>query len=354
MAHKSQNPAVSEIRVLVADSNPIHTQLLGEALARNPDFLVTAANGSDELARKAAGAPEGDPPDVAVVSSYLDEDPTRGCAAIRKLSLSGLRTRFVMLLDSSKREAILEAFAAGARGIFNRRESLETLAHCIRQVHHGEVWANSEQMSYAVEALASAPQIRTLNTRGVDLLSKREREVVTSLASGLSNREIGARLGLSQHTIKNYLLRIFEKLGVSTRVELLSLTLAPEAQRSPIRSFVMDLFDDEGMETPPDISAYRRAAERGRNRAQIKMAELQLLGAGVEKDPIAAYMWYLLAEKTNMEMREKIAADKRKLAETLSTEQILEAQRRASEKLTSEIVEAFNDSTGELHKPPLA
>jgi hypothetical protein len=84
------------------------------------------------------------------------------------------------------------------------------------------------------------------------------------------------------------------------------------------------------------------------------MAELQLLGAGVEKDPIAAYMWYLLAEKTNMEMREKIAADKRKLAETLSTEQILEAQRRASEKLTSEIVEAFNDSTGELHKPPLA
>jgi DNA-binding CsgD family transcriptional regulator len=209
-------------------------------------------------------------------------------------------------------------------------------------------------MSYAVEALASAPQIRTLNTRGVDLLSKREREVVTSLASGLSNREIGARLGLSQHTIKNYLLRIFEKLGVSTRVELLSLTLAPEAQRSPIRSFVMDLFDDDGMETPPDISAYRRAAERGRNRAQIKMAELQLLGAGVEKDPIAAYMWYLLAEKTNTEMREKIAADKRKLAETLSTEQILEAQRRASEKLTSEIVEAFDDSTGELHKPPLA
>jgi hypothetical protein len=53
-------------------------------------------------------------------------------------------------------------------------------------------------------------------------------------------------------------------------------------------------------------------------------------------------------------MREKIAADKRKLAETLSTEQILEAQRRASEKLTSEIVEAFDDSTGELHKPPLA
>ncbi len=329
-------PQDTQIRVLVADSNPIHTQLLAEALARNTDFLVTLANGSAELESKAVEVI----PDIAVVSSYLDEDPSRGYAGIRKLNLSGLRTRCVMLLDSGKREAILEAFAAGARGIFHRHESLDTLAHCIRQVHHGQVWANSEQMSYAVEALASAPQIRMLNARGVDLLSKRERDVVTSLAAGLSNREIGVRLGLSQHTIKNHLLRIFEKLGVSTRVELLSLTLTQEAQRSPIRSFILDLFDEGGTDAPLDISAYRHAAERGLNRAQVKMAELQLRGVGVERDPITAYMWYLLAEKTNAAMREKIVADKRKLAETLSTEQILEAQRRAAENLTKEIDES--------------
>jgi two-component system nitrate/nitrite response regulator NarL len=333
LPHKSQD---AQIRILVADSNPIHTQLLAEALARNTDFRVTLAKGSADLASRAAEVI----PDIAVVSSYLDEDPSGGYSGIRKLNLSGLRTRCVMLLDSSKREAILEAFAAGARGIFHRHESLETLAHCIRQVHHGQVWANSEQMSYAVEALASAPQIRVVNARGVDLLSKRERDVVMSLAAGLSNREIGARLGLSQHTIKNHLLRIFEKLGVSTRVELLSLTLTQEAQRSPIRSFVVDLFEEEGAEAPRDISAYRHAADRGLNRAQVRMAELHLRGAGVEKDPIAAYMWYLIAEKTNTAMREKIVTDKRKLAETLSTEQILEAQRRASEKITMEAAES--------------
>lgn len=346
MQHKPQH---TQIGVLVTDSNPIHTQLLAEALARNSDFRVTLANGSAELESKAAEVI----PDIAVVSSYLDEDPSRGYVGIRKLSLSGLRTRFVMLLDSTKREAILDAFAAGARGIFHRHESLETLAHCVRQVHHGQVWANSEQMSYAVEALASAPQIRALNMSGVDLLSKRERDVVTSLVSGLSNREIGARLGLSQHTIKNHLLRIFEKLGVSTRVELLSLTLTQEAQRSPIRSFVLDLFDEEGTETAPDIPACRHAAERGLNRAQVKMAELHWRGVGVARDPITAYMWYLVAEKTNTEMREKIAADKRKLAETLSTEEILEAQRRANDKLKSEPVQTLSGSAGDFRKAPL-
>lgn len=339
---------VPPINVLVADSNPIHTQLLAEALARNSDFVVRTAKGASDLTTTAADAT----PDVGVVSSYLDEDPTRGYQAIRKLSLSGSRTRFVMLLDSTKREATLEAFACGARGIFHRHESLETLAHCIRQVHHGHVWANSQQMSYAVEALASAPQIRALNARGADLLSKRERDVVTSLAAGLSNREIGARLGLSEHTIKNHLLRVFEKLGVSTRVELLSLTLTQEAQRSPIRSFVVDLFDVERTETPADIAAYRDAAERGLNRAQVKMAELHVRGAGVEKDPIAAYMWYLLAEKTNIALREKITADKRKLAVTLSTEQILDAQQRAAEKLTSDAANSSAKAVDNLSAPP--
>jgi DNA-binding NarL/FixJ family response regulator len=315
------------INVIVADSSRIHTQLLSDALGRDPGFQVIAAHGADDLEAKVSDGAQR----VAVVSSYLDEEASRGCVLIRKLSFTWPKIRFVLLLDSIKRESVLEAFAAGARGIFHRQEPLETLSHCIRQVHNGQIWANSEQMSYAVEALASAPQVRAVNAQGVELLSKREREVVTNLAAGLSNREIGERLGLSQHTIKNYLLRIFDKLGVSTRVELLSLTLTQHAQRLPVQSFVADLLDEEGDETNVDINAYRQAAEHGLTRAQLKMAEACLRGSE-DKDAISAYMWYLLAEKSNLNTRDKIIADKRKLAERLTTDQILEAQKLASEK----------------------
>ena len=72
----------------------------------------------------------------------------------------------------------------------------------------------------------SSPTVRAVDANGLNLLSKRELEVVRCLAEGLTNREIADRLGLSQHTIKNYLFRVFDKLGVSSRLELLFMTLA--------------------------------------------------------------------------------------------------------------------------------
>ena len=80
-------------------------------------------------------------------------------------------------------------------------------------------------MSFAVEALATSPIVRAVDANGLSLLSKREMDVVRSLAEGLTNREIAERLGLSQHTIKNYLFRVYDKLGVSSRLELLFMTL---------------------------------------------------------------------------------------------------------------------------------
>ncbi len=124
---------------------------------------------------------------------------------------------------------MLDAFRSGARGIFSKHESLETLCKCVRVVYEGQVWASSREVRFALEALSSAPTIRATNAGGLNLLSRRELEVVHYLAEGLTNREIGARLGLSRHTIKNYLLKIFDKLGVSNRVELLFLTLSQPA-----------------------------------------------------------------------------------------------------------------------------
>jgi DNA-binding NarL/FixJ family response regulator len=125
----------------------------------------------------------------------------------------------IVLLNSSEREAVISAFRAGALGIFCRTESVRLLAKCIRSVHAGQVWASSAELQFVLQALAGPARARfTPETEAA--LSPREIDVVLGLTEGLSNRDIAKRLNLTEHTVKNYLGRIFEKLGVSSRVEV--------------------------------------------------------------------------------------------------------------------------------------
>src|SRR5439155_12346332 len=94
------------------------------------------------------------------------------------------------------------------------------LCKCIQSVHQGQIWANSEQLKYLVEALSEVTALRIVDAKGFKLLSAREEQVVALVADGLSNRQVATELCLSEHTIKKYLFRIFDKLGVSSRVEL--------------------------------------------------------------------------------------------------------------------------------------
>jgi DNA-binding NarL/FixJ family response regulator len=87
-------------------------------------------------------------------------------------------------------------------------------------VHEGQVWASSTELQFVLEALVDPLPIETRNLPSSRPLSKREEEIAHMVAEGFSNRQISERLDLSEHTIKNYLFRVFEKLGVSTRVEL--------------------------------------------------------------------------------------------------------------------------------------
>jgi DNA-binding CsgD family transcriptional regulator len=87
-------------------------------------------------------------------------------------------------------------------------------------VHQGQVWANSAELRFLLEALCESEPAGTIEPGTEAILSKREQDVVRCVAEGLSNREIASRLGLTEHTVKNYLFRIFDKLGVSSRVEV--------------------------------------------------------------------------------------------------------------------------------------
>jgi DNA-binding NarL/FixJ family response regulator len=224
------------IRVLVVDDTRIHTQLLADALRRDRQLDVIAPS---VRSRDLIETVKQQRINVVVLSSNIDAEPLRGFELLRQLRASNPGTSAIVLLDSSKRETVLQAFHAGARGIFSRHDSMDSLSKCIRSVYEGQVWANSEQVSFVVEALACSPVVRAVDANGLSLLSKREMDVVRSLAEGLTNREIAERLGLSQHTIKNYLFRVYDKLGVSNRLELLFMTLSqangPQSNRQAER-----------------------------------------------------------------------------------------------------------------------
>jgi two-component system, NarL family, nitrate/nitrite response regulator NarL len=210
-------PEVPEkIRVVAADSTRMSSQLLAQALAQNSQFQVS---GIDPKPAAILAAVAHERPNVVLMSSVLDESEP-GFDLIRQVCATRPETRVVMLMDTSKRSAVVEAFRCGAYGVFSRSESPKLLAKCICRVHQGQVWANSSELRFLLEALCESEPPSAVEVGALADLSKREQDVVRCVAEGLSNREIATRLKLTEHTVKNYLFRIFDKLNVSSRVEV--------------------------------------------------------------------------------------------------------------------------------------
>jgi DNA-binding NarL/FixJ family response regulator len=159
-------------------------------------------------------------PDIAIISAHLQDGPFLGFKVLREVRTSRSKTNVIMLLDSCERDLVIESFRGGARGVFSRDGSFEALCRCVQVVHQGQVWANTRELDYLMQALAEAVPLRVVNAKGASLLTKREVGVVRLIAEGLTNRDISRQLNLSEHTVRNYLFRIFNKLGTSNRVEL--------------------------------------------------------------------------------------------------------------------------------------
>jgi two-component system nitrate/nitrite response regulator NarL len=312
------DPRANTIRVLVADSAHIHTHLLADALQRDP---LLEAIPFDSDSRSLVAAVVELHVDVLVISASLDEQPSRGFEVLRELRAVCPGIRAVVLLDSLKDEAVLNAFRAGARGIFGKSQPVEVLSKCVRCVYQGQIWANSRELAVAVEALASAPNVRAVDARGMSVLSKRELQVVRCLAEGLTNREIAERLELSQHTIKNYLFRVFDKLGVSSRVELLFMTLSQSGSgQSPVQDWP-DGSDNTGFQD--EFAVLQKAAEAGLPAAQLALAQLYLVRRTDPQDIVHAYAWYLIAMERASQARGLIT-------KLMTAEQIEEAQQEAN------------------------
>ena len=219
------------VGVVVADSNQTQSQLLCGALRRQGTFKVGGCRA--ELS-ECLSLLEIDPTDVLLLADGIKDDRDRLYELIRGVHSAYPNLAIVLLLDNYDRELVVNSLRAGARGLFCLASMpFKSLCRCITSVHQGQYWTNTEQMRYVIDALSIGPSVRLINSRGQVVLTPREEQTVNLVTEGLNNRDIARELNLKENTVKKSLLRIYDKLGVSNRVELVLYALSHWQARPP-------------------------------------------------------------------------------------------------------------------------
>ena len=249
----AQPQPAQRIQILVADRDRMGSQLLAESLGRDPRFEILGVAAAADIFSMAARKP-----DVSLISMEFEAGAKKGLQVARTLNAVHPGIRIVILLEESTRESVIAAFRCGATGVFCRTDPISELHNCIEHVNRGEIWAGRDQAQYVLEALRNTPCCDGIEDGKLRLLTKRELEVAEHAAQGQSNKQIANELNLSEHTIKNYLFRVFEKLGVSSRFELLFLLF--NERHSAVVSPAANT-DASGLNHP--IETYLKAAEEG-------------------------------------------------------------------------------------------
>jgi two-component system, NarL family, nitrate/nitrite response regulator NarL len=205
------------IRVVIADDHPIVRDGLCKLLEGEPGFEVVgrAADGQEALALVVKRKP-----DVLLLDLAMPR--MAGFDVLRELQAQGIHVRPVVLTAALEQGRTLEALKLGARGIVLKEAATELLFKAIRCVMRGEFWIGREGVHSLIAALTQ-PETRPAPERSPSPASRitpRERDIVAAIVAGLSNKEIAQRYSLSEQTVKHHLSNVFDKLGVSTRLEL--------------------------------------------------------------------------------------------------------------------------------------
>ena len=229
-ADKSWNSPVS---VLIVESNQLNCQLIQNVFSRGRQRIVVA--GATVDTDQALAILKERQPDVAIVSPRLVSGPAGGFALVRNIQFLKLRTRAIMLLDSREREAVVDAFRFGAHGVVFRDEPLKILTKCIYAVCGGQFWVNSLNLGYLIDALKQSMPLETRDFSASERLTKRERDIASLIAEGMTNRDIAHRLGLTENTVRNYLQHVFDKVGRSSRAELMLYWIQRSQHMSMVR-----------------------------------------------------------------------------------------------------------------------
>lgn len=206
----------SPIRIVIADDHPIFREGLRKLLEAEPGFAVVgeAADGAEavKLVRWVK-------PDVLLLDLSMPRMP--GLEALRELAAPAGSVRTILLTAAIEKEQIVEALQLGAAGVVLKESATALLLKSIRSVMAGQYWVGHESVSTLVMALRQTGRTAGEAPRPKKFgLTPRELEIVSAIVSGYTNRDIAQRFSISEQTVKRHLTSIFDKLGVSNRLEL--------------------------------------------------------------------------------------------------------------------------------------
>jgi DNA-binding NarL/FixJ family response regulator len=200
------------ITLVLADDHPIVLNGLEALFALEQDFRVLARCLTGDVVVPTVQRLR---PDVLLLDIRMPA--MDGMAVLRELRAEKSSTRVVLLAASFEEDQILEALRLGVRGLVLKELAPPLLVQCVRQVHAGGQWIEQQTSGLALEALLR----REAGAREASgILTPRELDLVRLAASGLRNKEIAHRLGVSQGTVKMHLHNVYRKLGIDSRVSL--------------------------------------------------------------------------------------------------------------------------------------
>ena len=213
---KALSESQTTVRVLIVDRDEMSSDLLATRLAQEGCFHASGLRSADLMDQMASGKAQ-----LVVIGADLNNDTRTGFDLAHTVRRVHPAVPIVILLNQPNRESVINAFRSGARGVFSRQRSVADFLDCIEHVRKGFIWAGPQETNFLLDAFNSVPSPKMLTASDAAPLTMRELQVVKCAARGKTNKVIALELGLSEHTVKNYLFRAFEKLGVSNRVELL-------------------------------------------------------------------------------------------------------------------------------------
>jgi len=201
------------IRILVADDHAIFRDGLRKLLEASDDAQIVgeAANGV-ECTKMLAKLK----PDILLLDLRMPEKD--GLAVLEELNFDSMTTRVIVLTAAEDDRDVVRAMRLGARGVVLKQSASDLLLKSIHKVYDGEIWLDNRMTAEVIDAFKKSAEAG--QRREKPLLSDREKEIVQLVAQGFRNREIGEKLFISEQTVKNHLHNIFDKLGVSDRLEL--------------------------------------------------------------------------------------------------------------------------------------
>src|SRR3974390_1548276 len=211
----------SKIRSGVADDHPIFRDGLCRLLALEEDFEVVA---QAQDGRQVLDVLQQHEPDILLLD--LKMPGLDGLATLQRLQAMKNKTRVIVLTASDDKNEFVQAMKLGTSGIVLKQTATDLLIKSIRKVHDGEIWLDSHTTAEVIRRFVSADDVAPLPhpagppQRERSPLSQREREIVALVAQGFKNKEMAEKMFISEQTVKNHLHNIFDKLGVSDRLEL--------------------------------------------------------------------------------------------------------------------------------------